>query len=72
MISQTKEILRYHRKRRIPLILRIKGKPPVVFHQCYGSWQLPRPEYEWCVSKLGIELYEVGKAPKNISPYRVS
>ena len=54
------------------MILRIKGKPPVVFHQCYGSWQLPRPEYEWCVSKLGIELYEVGKAPKNISPYRVS
>lgn len=72
MIAPLKEILKYHRKRKLPLVLNRKNKPKVIFHQCYGSWLLDLPEYEWCISEQGVEVWPPKTAPHFVKTYSVS
>lgn len=72
MIGKLKDILQYHRDRNLPLIWHPKVGKNVRFKRCYGSWEFTQNEYEWCISKAGVEMWEINKAPSCVKSYKVT
>lgn len=74
MIGKLKDILRYHRDRNMPLVWHPTHNPAknITLKRCYGSWEFTQEEYEWCISKAGVEMWEVGKSPSSVTAYRVT